>query len=334
MKNRIAKNEKLKTRKETVDGVEYLVCPCVLVKEQVLNGDFLPRYEIEKSVQLWEGVRVCCNHPVDEESGISVSANEIDSVNDYHIGYVWNVKYEPETTKLKADVYIDINKMSKNEETKKAYDKIIKSENLDVSTGYFCDTQLFESEFDGVNYNAVQTNLVPNHLALLPSDVGACSFDDGGGIRNNAYRHKVTIDDNEPMSFSKSMLETFYNIFPRFKPKPKVNAEKEQFMLAESILAQIQTVHNDVKSVDELYYDSKDKTDYAIFKKGQLASSTDKDMFLSMIAGRREMTASENIIYPLLHRLIDYGYIKGDKDIAVEWKPLTEKNESGSTASR
>jgi len=38
-------------------------------------------------------------------------------------------------------------------------------------------------------------------------------------------------------------------------------------MLSEMLLIQIQSVHPDVKEVDELYFDVNDKTDYAVFAK-------------------------------------------------------------------
>ena len=63
-------------------------------------------------------------------------------------------------------------------------------------------------------------------------------------------------------------------------------------------------------------------------EQGQLASSVDRDMFLSKIAGRRETFAAGTILIPLIDRLVQYGYIKNDKEYTVEWLPLIEREAS------
>jgi len=260
--------EKLKTRFEEVDGKNYLVAPCILVKEQVLNGEYLTATAIKNSVELWEGQRVVVNHPVGKD-GESENANTRDSIEEYHVGYVWNVAYDEPSKKLKGEVFLDIDKMAKNEESKAAYDKVLKSQQMECSTGYYVTTlEEKEDEYDGVPYTAIQHEIIPNHLALLPNDVGACSLEDGGGVRNNAYRHKIQIDDGNKLPFSKAMLDTFYNIFPKFKPNNYITAnEQSQIMLLENILLKIQEFHSDVKAVNELYYDRRKGTDYAVFSK-------------------------------------------------------------------
>jgi len=63
-------------------------------------------------------------------------------------------------------------------------------------------------------------------------------------------------------------------------------------------------------------------------EQGQLAGETDRDMFLSNIGGRRETFAADNMLIPLIERLISYGYIESSEDYAVEWKPLIERTKS------
>lgn len=59
-------------------------------------------------------------------------------------------------------------------------------------------------------------------------------------------------------------------------------------------------------------------------EQGQLASSTDRDMFLSMIAGRREDFAEDAVLKVLIDRLMESGFLtKGDYEI--EWQPLIEQ---------
>ena len=62
-------------------------------------------------------------------------------------------------------------------------------------------------------------------------------------------------------------------------------------------------------------------------EQGQLASSTDKDMFTSRIAGRQETFATDVVLRPLLDRLMEYGYIP-TIEFEVEWEPLIERDTS------
>ena len=263
-------NEKLKTRIEKIDGKSYICAPATMVAEAVLNGELLPADSIIDSVPAWNGRILTCHHPQDE-NGNDVTANSPEMIENYGCGYIFNVKYEEDSTKLKCDIYFDISKKDKNPIFKAAYDAIINSKPLSVSTGYFVvDSVNNNGEHeDGTPYQSIQEHILPDHFALLPlpDDEGAYSWEQGGGVRNNSYKHRIQIDDNEPINFSTSMLETFYNIFPRFKPKQKNNAEREQIMLYDTILTQIQAIHPDVKSVDEIYYDKSDGLEYAVFSK-------------------------------------------------------------------
>ncbi|MCL2223578.1 MAG: DUF1073 domain-containing protein [Defluviitaleaceae bacterium] len=62
-------------------------------------------------------------------------------------------------------------------------------------------------------------------------------------------------------------------------------------------------------------------------EQGQLASSVDRDMFLSHIAGRQENFASDVILRPLINCLMDYGYLP-KVEYEVEWPALVERDTS------
>jgi len=65
-------------------------------------------------------------------------------------------------------------------------------------------------------------------------------------------------------------------------------------------------------------------------EQGQLASSTDMEMFVSYITGRQETFADNEVLTPFINRLIEYGYIQGvtSDDYMIEWEPLIERNKS------
>lgn len=234
-------NEKLKTRKEKLDGVEYLVAPVVMVKEQVLNGEFLPAEEIEKSAVGWNGRPVVVYHPKDE-GGRDTIANDPEVIPKYEVGRVYNAEYEPKTTKLKAEVWIDISRAKrKNKDTKMALSMIENSEHLEVSTGYVVNDRVEEEgTFDGIEFNAIQKDILPDHLALLPEEIGACSWDDGAGVRNNTSKVK---------SFLKRLVS---NLTTKGSIQQQVmNALREEY--------------DDFDWVSDLVHDDESGEDFAIF---------------------------------------------------------------------
>ena len=59
---------------------------------------------------------------------------------------------------------------------------------LEVSTGYWHDGRQHAGSFDGEPYKEVQRSLLPDHLAILPNERGACSVEDGCGTpRTNRF---------------------------------------------------------------------------------------------------------------------------------------------------
>ena len=64
-------------------------------------------------------------------------------------------------------------------------------------------------------------------------------------------------------------------------------------------------------------------------EQGQLASSVDEDMFLSMIAGRQSAFAENVVLRPLIDRLIEYELVpKAAGGYKIEFEPLLERRKS------
>ena len=233
--------DKLKTRKESLDGVEYLVAPVVMVKEQVLNGELLPAEEIEKSAPGWNGRPVVVYHPEDED-GNEVIANDPKVVPKYEVGKVYNVEYDSKSTKLKGELWIDISKAKrKNSDMKEALKMIQNSEELEVSTGYIVNDRLNKKgTFDGVEYNGIQRDILPDHLALLPQEIGACSWEDGAGVRNNS---------NKFVSWIKRLVSNLSN----------KNSIQQQVMNA------LKEEYDDFDWITDLVHDDELNKDFAIF---------------------------------------------------------------------
>lgn len=172
----------LPTRYEELDGVKYLVAPVIMVQEQVLSypqgNELLPAEEIEKSVNGWNGRPVVIYHP-------EGTANSPDTARRYEVGKIYNAHYEKK--QLKAEIWVDESKAeSKTGDSYLALQMIKNGEPLEVSTGYYVNSpESSAGEYGGVSYQAVQRDIMPDHLALLPQKTGNCSYADGCGVRAN-----------------------------------------------------------------------------------------------------------------------------------------------------
>jgi hypothetical protein len=190
-------------RIEELRGEQYLVAPIVLVREKVLNGGYLSPDEMQESEYGWNGRPVTAppnqnasGHPTDEEGNFE-SANTPENLDEMKVGHLAAVEYSDdletendEASKhgLRGEVWIHL-KSAKyvGEAAVDAAQAIANSEALEVSTGYFHRPVQEEGTFNGEEYDQRQTDLMPDHLALLPNEKGACSWSDGcGAPRVNA----------------------------------------------------------------------------------------------------------------------------------------------------
>lgn len=163
--------------RETRNGREYLVVPVVSIQEGVLNGVFVSADEIAKSTPGWNGRPVVIRHP--EEAGRPISANDIDILA-ASPGAVFNSRFED--GKLKFDAWLDVEKtQAVGGDTLAVFNALESGEMIEVSTGYFSDETDEAGIHNNQQFNHTAYDLLPDHLALLPDTVGACSIADGCG---------------------------------------------------------------------------------------------------------------------------------------------------------
>ena len=179
-----------KINKKTLNGVSYLVVPVVMMVEGVHTGSQGAVYhsidELGKFPASWNGIPVVINHPQDT-NGNYISAN---SPNVKNVGVVYNTYVDED--KLKGEVWIDESKISEQSPITLGY--LRQGKPLDVSVGVFTDNEQTEGEWNGETYISIAKNHRPDHLALLPGEQGACSWDDGCGIRVNSSDTKKQKD--------------------------------------------------------------------------------------------------------------------------------------------
>lgn len=170
-------------RTETHQGRKHLVVPVVMMVEGVHNGSHGPLLhlseELGKFPASWNGIPISVQHP--SEDGVDVSANDPNIVDGQVIGRVYRTRMDK--GKLKAEAWLDEDKMQRVAPDALAY--IRQGKPLDVSVGVFTDDELIVGDYGGKEYAGIARNHRPDHLALLPGGVGACSWADGCGIRTN-----------------------------------------------------------------------------------------------------------------------------------------------------
>jgi hypothetical protein len=170
-------------KEKQLDGKKHLVVPVVMMVEGVHHGSRGPLLhkisELGKYPASWNGIPIVIDHP--EKDGEPVSANSPDVLEARCVGRVFKTKVKG--TKLKSEAWLEENKLRQVSSDTLASVKA--SEPVEVSVGVFSDEVEETGEWNGEEYTAVATNHRPDHLALLPGGTGACSLEDGCGIRAN-----------------------------------------------------------------------------------------------------------------------------------------------------
>lgn len=176
-------NSRYSIRATTHQGKPYIIVPVVMMVEGVHNGSHGPLFhsatELGRFIQTWNGIPVVIQHPA--RNGESVSANSPDIIDSQTIGRVYNARMDG--NKLCGEVWIDVEQG--NNVSPETMAIIRSQERLDVSVGIFSEEEAIPGNWNGEDYVGIARNHRPDHLALLPGGVGACSWNDGCGIRAN-----------------------------------------------------------------------------------------------------------------------------------------------------
>lgn len=180
-------------RVDNLEGKEYTVVPMVMMTEGVHHGSqgpmLYPKEELSKTPEVWNHKPVVVYHPT--MNGQSISACDPVIINSRKVGLIMNTKFEG--GKLKAEAWIDVARA--NEVDERIMVAVKNSEMMELSTGVYVDAEAEEGTFGSEAYEAVARNYRPDHLALLPDQIGACSIADGAGfLRNQARKRNISMD--------------------------------------------------------------------------------------------------------------------------------------------
>lgn len=165
-----------KAQRRTLYGRDYLVAPMTLIVPGVLNGSQGPLYyppeEVSKHPEIWNHKPITLNHPAN-------GANDPDVLNQSQLGFLLNARYE--SGKLIADGWFDVFRVAQVD--KRILGSLTAGHPIELSTGLSVDMDPAQNgDFNGKAYSAIARNYRPDHLAILPDSVGACSIKDGCGV--------------------------------------------------------------------------------------------------------------------------------------------------------
>ena len=169
-------------RRETLEGVEHIVVPMIMITEGVHNGSggaiMYSGQELGKWPAAWNHKPVVVYHP-DDGSGNFASACDVSVLNTAKVGVILNAAYTD--GKLKAEAWCREDQIERVD--KRILTAIENEQMMELSTGLFCEGLAVENgKFGDTEYNTEAVNIMPDHLAILPDQEGACNNDAGAGF--------------------------------------------------------------------------------------------------------------------------------------------------------
>ena len=183
-------------------GRENIEVPAIILGEQVIHGsggyefgaELVMGNALYSSVDQWNDKPVVIYHT-------EGSAREIANLEQEKVGFIYNAEiigYEDDPTniRIKCMLRLDVELLLTHDDGQAIIDKFDSGFIMEMSTGYYLKQLFFqEGTFRGRDYLAMQAEIIPDHLALLPNAVGAYSRDDGGGA--NRTNQGEPMKDNE-----------------------------------------------------------------------------------------------------------------------------------------
>lgn len=169
-----------KPRFAVMEGRDYIVLPVTILVEGVHAGSsgpiFYPLEQMEKFATAWNHKPVVVYHP--KVNGQYVSADDPTILTANKVGILMSNRISGNAQV--AEAWLEKSRLK--EVDPRILDSIDKGLVVEVSTGLFSDNDETPGTWNGEEYIGTATNFRPDHLALLPDLIGACSIEDGCGM--------------------------------------------------------------------------------------------------------------------------------------------------------
>lgn len=260
-------NFKANVRFDMMESREYLVAPCVSIVEGVHAGSngplYYPAEELAKTPQVWNHKPVVVYHP--QINGQGVSACDPAILSTRKIGLMMNTEFDPEINGLRHEIWIDVAKCAEVDE--RVLDAVHNCEIMECSTGLWTDNEAAEGEWEGEPYSIIARNFRPDHLALLPDKIGACSVADGAG-----FMRVNSADDlsNEGVFLGQQWAADFFPILEAAGVDTQRLTQNKKKMGHEAIRSAIASKLNQGKEMADSFIEEVYDKFFIFFRNGDL----------------------------------------------------------------
>jgi hypothetical protein len=172
------KSALLRYREETVGGKTYVVAEGVPLVQGVLNERYVAADDFAAVVEDCNGVPVVIRHPKENGGSARVPKPDVPDV-----GRFYNATRDGD--RLVGEFWLDKAELLKSSEGQLIYNRIRTGAPTEVSTAYSTISLQTTGVYNEKQYFFQDKDLHPDHIALLPDEVGACSLKDGCGLMRN-----------------------------------------------------------------------------------------------------------------------------------------------------
>lgn len=170
-----------KVREAKLDGRNYWVVQTRFLPEGVMDGSQGPvlyrNRDIRRYASAWDMKPIVVHHPTDK-FGNDATAADPRIIEKRGVGFM--LKNKAQGGMQQCESWIDQKKADKVDSRIRR--SIENGLHMEVSCGLEADQQRKRGKWFGTKYKVVARNYRPDHLALLPDMVGACSIADGCGL--------------------------------------------------------------------------------------------------------------------------------------------------------
>lgn len=194
----------------TRNGRDYLVFPVIAAREMILDypeygtRELLSANRLRESADMWAGTPITFIHPENPQRTADIAKEYTETI----IGQA----YDPQVIdgeKLRVQAWVDVDKA---EDIGGLASKLVgllqDGEEVGVSAGYATlDDDRSGGRFNDESYDIEQGHLIPDHIAVFPSDefTARCSWEDGcGAPRMNYSTNASDRSDTDSIAMSNS----------------------------------------------------------------------------------------------------------------------------------